>query len=96
MTPTVSNNESVSRVLADPALPWQCPQCGRPARVTTEHGGWQLLCERHHSFHAEGGIPVLCETDNYAESFGKEWLAHWVHIHRLGAYAALGRVTFAA
>lgn len=59
----------------DPTLPWTCPECGGGASV---QGGAdpQLLCAQGHVFGAQEGILTLCETENYAASFGEEWIRY--------------------
>ena len=76
--------------LSGTGLPWRCPTCHRPAAVVSEPGPtrWgdrrgppkppiELRCgEAGHVWGSVGGVLCLCDQDNYADSFGKEWLEH--------------------
>src|SRR5262249_50156852 len=60
----------------DPGLPWRCPTCRRPAVVRAAEGEAELRCDAGHRFGCVDGVLCLCEGDNYAASFGLEWLHH--------------------
>ncbi len=57
----------------DPSLPWRCPTCRAEA---TPGPGPELRCASGHRFGSVGGVLTLCQSDNYAASFGMEWLRH--------------------
>ncbi|HZX00623.1 MAG TPA: class I SAM-dependent methyltransferase [Bacilli bacterium] len=59
----------------DTTLPWRCPTCRHPATVTAAPEP-ALRCEHGHEFGAVDGVLCLCETSNYADSFGREWLTY--------------------
>jgi SAM-dependent methyltransferase len=59
----------------DPSLEWRCPRCKAPLRP--DSGGDAVMsCDAGHHFAADAGIVVLCDVENYAKSFGLEWLRH--------------------
>jgi len=58
---------------ATQSLPWRCPTCAARAGVNTGTG---FRCVTGHSFSFRDGVLCLCEVDNYAASFGMEWLKH--------------------
>ncbi|HSN97365.1 MAG TPA: class I SAM-dependent methyltransferase [Candidatus Nanopelagicales bacterium] len=66
----------------DATLPWRCPTCGRPATLLAFAASpepslaCELACEGGHRFGSVEGILQLCEASNYADSFGREWLAY--------------------
>src|SRR4051812_48875798 len=60
----------------DPSLPWRCPTCHQAATVRAGEVGPELRCEQGHSFGSVDGVLCLCDGDNYADSFGLEWIRH--------------------
>jgi SAM-dependent methyltransferase len=60
----------------DPTLPWRCPTCHEVAEVVETDTETRFRCSAAHHFATVDGVPCLCQADNYADSFGFEWLAH--------------------
>lgn len=45
------------------------PRTGKPLKPS----GDSLVDEQGHSFPVVGGVPRICDADNYASSFGRQW-----------------------
>jgi len=58
----------------DSSLAWRCPRCRASLHVNS--GDHLMSCDAGHHFDAEAEVVVLCDVDNYAETFGLEWLRH--------------------